>query len=580
LLDHNIKEKIMDRAVALANNDVAQIGWAYSEKLEGCLGFAIRRITVTAAPGAAAAVPPEPEFLPAWVGFRGTDNADWTPHTTEQWPIQKFNWRDLTAARGGTYKFEVIPMRGAPNALTPWEERKLVTNEVTLTPTLGSFSAYFNRGILSTQHLAHVLNKGPSGAPNYRELIDRIDQPGDPLRQELAGQIIDAMLSLLRRAEEKGGDCYAALYELSDPELVKALLDTKSKDSLHLILSNTGTDDEVNDAARQALHEADLDITDRMLGSGHIGHNKFMVYVDSSNQPQVVLSGSTNWTASAVCGQSNNAIVIESTELAEAYLDYWKRLKADDAEQATSFREDNRTAHKANDVGTTVWFSPNTPQKNKPSKNPRTPVDMDEVFECMKAAEQAILFLAFQPGSPSIVQTAAECLDAKPRLFLRGAATDPSVQKTFLDTVELFHGSTEPDLVVPATAVTDQFSYWERELLKSSPTAHAIIHDKIVVIDPFTDGCVVVTGSHNLGFRASYNNDENLLIIRGNRSLAAAYAVHVMDVYDHYRWRFSLANVGNKKAWSGLDTTDAWQNKYFRNGIADAPELRFWLGKP
>jgi hypothetical protein len=53
-----------------------------------------------------------------------------------------------------------------------------------------------------------------------------------------------------------------------------------------------------------------------------------------------------------------------------------------------------------------------------------------------------------------------------------------------------------------------------------------------------------------------------------------------MDVYDHYRWRFSLANVGNKKAWSGLDTTDAWQNKYFRNGIADAPELRFWLGKP
>jgi phosphatidylserine/phosphatidylglycerophosphate/cardiolipin synthase-like enzyme len=205
---------------------------------------------------------------------------------------------------------------------------------------------------------------------------------------------------------------------------------------------------------------------------------------------------------------------------------------------------------------------------------------MDEVFDCMKAAKQAILFLVFQPGSPSIVQTAAECLDANPDLFLRGAATDPSVQKEFLDTVELFHGSTEPDLVVPATAVTDQFSYWERELLKSSPKAHAIIHDKIVVIDPFSDGCVVITGSHNLGFRASYNNDENLLIIRGNHSLAAAYTVHVMDVYDHYRWRFTLEDSGNRKAWSGLEKTDGWQDKYFRNGVVDAPELHFWLGKP
>jgi phosphatidylserine/phosphatidylglycerophosphate/cardiolipin synthase-like enzyme len=50
----------------------------------------------------------------------------------------------------------------------------------------------------------------------------------------------------------------------------------------------------------------------------------------------------------------------------------------------------------------------------------------------------------------------------------------------------------------------------------------AIIHDKIVVIDPSSDDCVVVTGSHNLGFKASYANDENLLVIRGNRALAVA----------------------------------------------------------
>lgn len=38
---------------------------------------------------------------------------------------------------------------------------------------------------------------------------------------------------------------------------------------------------------------------------------------------------------------------------------------------------------------------------------------------------------------------------------------------------------------------------WKPELLQAG---FAIIHDKIVVIDPFDDeNCTVVTGSHNLG---------------------------------------------------------------------------------
>ena len=56
---------------------------------------------------------------------------------------------------------------------------------------------------------------------------------------------------------------------------------------------------------------------------------------------------------------------------------------------------------------------------------------------------------------------------------------------------------------------------WQKEMLNAG---FAIIHDKILVIDPFSDDCVVVTGSHNLGHKASYNNDENLVIIEGNRS--------------------------------------------------------------
>src|SRR5205085_2192097 len=138
----------------------------------------------------------------------------------------------------------------------------------------------------------------------------------------------------------------------------------------------------------------------------------------------------------------------------------------------------------------------------------------------------------------------------------------------------LVHRPGEEVEVVAATAVNDQFAFWQQELLKSSPSAHAIIHDKIIVIDPMSDDCVVVTGSHNLGYRASYNNDENLLVIKGHRALAEAYAVHVMDVYDHYRWRWHRQEQGDQ-AFTGLKRTAAeWQDKYFASAQS---EVAFWL---
>ena len=60
----------------------------------------------------------------------------------------------------------------------------------------------------------------------------------------------------------------------------------------------------------------------------------------------------------------------------------------------------------------------------------------------------------------------------------------------------------------------------EKEILNAE---FAIIHDKVLVVDPFADHCVVVTGSHNLGHKASFDNDENLVVVEGNKSFAVAY---------------------------------------------------------
>jgi phosphatidylserine/phosphatidylglycerophosphate/cardiolipin synthase-like enzyme len=128
--------------------------------------------------------------------------------------------------------------------------------------------------------------------------------------------------------------------------------------------------------------------------------------------------------------------------------------------------------------------------------------------------------------------------------------------------------------VIAATEIKDQFAFWQKELLKLYG-AHAIIHDKIVIVDPFSPHCTVITGSHNLGYRASYNNDENLTIIHGNSVLTRAYTAHVMDVYDHYRFRY-LVQQHPQDAFSGLDTDDKWQDKYFDINNEAQKEMNFW----
>ena len=514
------------------------------------------------------------------MGFKGGSNPDWVHKDTTIWPVQKFNWRDFAATRGQTYTYDIVPMTGSPNSLQPVTGKTLTTGAVTLSPKRGSFSVYFTNGILATQALTHVVPPGSGGAPSSTFLRDHIGQTNDPIRMKLAGQVLEGMTMLLDRAQTQGGSCYAALYELEDEQLVDRLL--QAKGYLHLILGNTGVDDSENAPARQKLHAAGVDITDRMVARNHIAHNKFCLYCDASGKPRAVLTGSTNWTSTGVCTQSNNSTVIENDDVAAAYLDYWKRLKADGSAQGQTLRTANQTSHSATIDGAaaTVWFSPNT---NQTSKGSATPLDLKDVFAAMAKAKRAIIFLVFQPGSPSIVEYAAACENAKPGLLIYGAATDPRANNDY--TTLLIHRSTkntevvhEDTSVVSASGINTEFAYWHKELLKL-PSAHAIIHDKIVVIDPMTPDCVVIFGSHNQGYRASYANDENFIVVRGHQPLAAAYATHVMDVYDHYRWRFTLKTTSVKDAFSGLDPTPKWQDGYFKPDSDARREALFWTGQ-
>jgi phosphatidylserine/phosphatidylglycerophosphate/cardiolipin synthase-like enzyme len=581
------------KAVAFANNDMAVVAWTFGGKLPNCLGFAVYRVDVRAG---------TETCLPAMATFQGQQA---TPsRTTADDPVQKFLWKDVYAKRGGTYRYRIVPMTGKPGALQPMPYGPAISNQVQLSPHYGSLSVYFNRGILATQATAHTLTDGsPAGRPMADELADHIDKIGDPLRDDLAGQLIEALTILSDEAVSDNGEVYCALYEFEDPEAIAHL--SKLGDRAHLILSNMpgkGTNDTYGEE-RKAIHAVSKNVIDRFMPSGHIGHNKFQVL--DKGGAQAVLFGSANWTSHALCAQTNNAVIARAPALASAYVGYWNRLKADThppgkngrAQQSVALRQENARVIPSIPLedGSGVvdlWFSPNTPHArgHTHGASEAVPPDLKEIFGIISKAQRAVLFLAFQPGSPSIIDAVAATLKARPSLFVRGVVTASDAAGGFYTAINgdgthnqaTKHHKGDPPLpedyrVIHAQGINenDAFGQWEHEL---NQAGHAVIHDKIVVVDPFSDNCVVITGSHNLGYAASYNNDENLAIIRNHRAVAEAYAAHCLDVYDHYAWRYWLSTE-KEKAWHFLAANDTWQDSYFSadNQVKSA-ELGFWLG--
>jgi hypothetical protein len=217
----------MRNAVAFANNDVATIAWSYGAKPEGCMGFAIYRIDSKGTETA----------LPSHAVFPG-DTIKKGQKTTE-FPVQKFYWKDVYARLGGdntgnyTFRYKVVPLEGPPHSLKPMASLPILTsNEVTVSGVCSaSVTAIFNRGLISTQHVSEALN----GKPNTGSLLDAIKVPGNQLRIDLAGDILRTLTEFVARAKTSGS-IYAALYELTDVELVQSLVGIGEK--LNIVLAN------------------------------------------------------------------------------------------------------------------------------------------------------------------------------------------------------------------------------------------------------------------------------------------------------------------------------------------------------
>jgi hypothetical protein len=246
------------------------------------------------------------------------------------------------------------------------------------------------------------LSKGGSGVPSRTVLEDHIGRAGDPLREALAGEMIDALLMLPHRAGgNSAAQLYAAIYELDDQQLEDALGAAPTR--THVVLSNLQDSKtrnlDVDPPARRRLHRKGDDVVDRILPFGQIGHNKTVVYgvgAEDAFRPEAVLFGSTNWTLHGLCAQTNNSVIAESPALAAAYFQYWQRLVKDTKDagrdgkrtQSPSLRAENakplpHITLEDNSADVELWFAPNTPHRraSKPSAHEPRPPDIDRMYQ-------------------------------------------------------------------------------------------------------------------------------------------------------------------------------------------------------
>ncbi|MCI0560794.1 MAG: phospholipase D-like domain-containing protein [Nitrososphaera sp.] len=555
------------RIKAFSNCDDTFIVWKPSERIRDCRGFALYRYRKKTANE-------KEELVSTWVGFE--DDPPSPPGTNKpstEWPIQRFAWTDFLARPGDKVRYRVIPVCGSKkeNEMLPVKSMasaKTAWVKVASKQTAG-ISAFFNRGIVASQWLSRRLDYIPP-SEQRKKLKNIINDPHSRLRRFLAGAIRYELLELLADARTSGGLVYACLYELNDPELIHAIESLGKK--IHLILANGSPKPnrpDQNYHEREMLRNSNkINLYDRIVKNPHLAHHKFLVFCDPDGRPLKVWTGSTNWTVTGLCTQANNAIVIDNQKVASWFKDLWELLRNAGNDYPDYLKKSN-SKHRKIKIGgtdTTVWFTPIEKEQ-----------DLAHARKIIRSAKQGILFLMFNPGPKNTLLNEIVGLTGG-RLFIQGVVNvDPGGKKNpvlrLFDRGEEIIPRPEPKIIIPA-AINKPLKYWRPELRNYSI---AMIHSKVVVVDPFGSNPVVMTGSHNMGPKASKKNDDNLAVIENARGLAAEYAVNIMSIYNQYKWRHSVTTRHESQKWNGLVDRDDWQN-WLRRGPR-WKEIKFWLGQ-
>jgi hypothetical protein len=117
----------------------------------------------------------------------------------------------------------------------------------------------------------------------------------------------------------------------------------------------------------------------------------------------------------------------------------------------------------------------------------------------------------------------------------------------------------------------DKWFFKEEHFRPSNDGFVFFVHTKFLLIDPLSDDPLVCSGSANFSSGSLLQNDENMLLVRGNTRIADIYMSEFDRIFRHFYFRdianeLAAAKTSDDAKAIFLDETDDWTASYFKPG--------------
>jgi phosphatidylserine/phosphatidylglycerophosphate/cardiolipin synthase-like enzyme len=530
---------------AIAGTHVVLFGFDVpKERAPGLLGFAIKRTDPATGKSG---------YLNNFLLFRLNDHGDKPNHSSFRNPLQEFVWGDYALEPGHRYQYEISAMYGVPGAL---ERGPTVPLDVdTESESEGVHAVFSNRGVAGSQAYARKLgNKAP-------------DQVGPTAFAWLSRGLAEAMQSFIAQARGAGFGLRAAVYEFTEKDILSAFGAAAATGAdvqiVYDAVDNATPKQPVpypRNANQQAIAKAQLaNCTPRTRTN--IAHNKFIVLLDNGT-PTQVWTGSTNITEGALYGQWNVGHIVRDEDVARRYLEFWKELVGDPPyTKARAWDGKQTPVPKQPPAGTASIFSP---RNGLGALNWYAKL-MD------KATESVFLTAAFG------VSKELTAIFEHPKPYLRYLLLDKR-------SGEVKTIARNPSNLASGGGYLGEknkpWSNWLTEKLTGLNPHVQYVHTKFMLIDPLSQDPLVITGSANFSEPSTTDNDENMLVIRGDARVADIYLGEFMRLFTHFRFR-GKTNTANHELAPGpgnptphqhgklyLRDDDSWARRFY---VKDSP---------
>lgn len=527
------------RVHAVAGTYVVILGFDLPEAdCDGLLGFSIHRSDLTEN---------EAGYLMATKAFSETDPGfpAGSQYSTWDHPIQSFQWADYSAKPGYSYIYTITARKGTPQNLTTFATTTIEITTENIATT--DHNVYFNRGISGSQaYVRRFGDKPPEQVPNNKafewlsrglnealETYIRSCIPGvDALRIAAYEFYYEKFLDVVKEALDSGVDVQIVYDARQDNPKIKNIAAVQAKGL---------------DASTVSFQ--------RTQPKSYISHNKFIVKLHQG-QPVSVWTGETNFSEGGIYGHSNVAHVVEDAAVAQLFLDYWNALAQDPVSTSLKTSVETLTPLPAGNppVGTTVLFSP---RKN---------LDALDWYANLARNANDSLFMTFAFGMNDVFKDVYETSQARLRFALLEQKTRSmkgGPEKTAEERrIQILRNMPENVFAIGDFIRTNEIDGWLKERLTGLNSHVRFVHNKFMLVDPLTDDPIVIAGSANFSDASTQRNDENMIIVRGNKRVADIYLGEFMRLYSHHAFRESLQWRDSDDPPKPLRIDDWWRDYY------------------